>query len=80
VNPYGVAFIPDDFQSGSGPLKRGDILVSNFNNSGNLQGLGTTIVRISSKGVQSLFFQGKAPLGRSTALGVLQAVRVLDTF
>ena len=73
VNPYGVAFIPDAFQAGSGPLKPGDILVSNFNNSGNLQGTGTTIVRISSKGGRSLFFQGNAPLGLSTALGVLQA-------
>jgi hypothetical protein len=73
LNPYGVAFIPDDFQAGSGPLKRGDILVSNFNNSKNLQGLGTTIVRISGKGGQSLFFQGKAPLGLTTALGILKA-------
>src|ERR1700739_1010553 len=32
VNPYGVAFVPDNFQSGTGPLKHGDILVSNFNN------------------------------------------------
>lgn len=55
VNPYGVAFICPGFQSGSGPLKPGDILVSNFNNSMNLQGTGTTIVRISAKGAQSLF-------------------------
>jgi DNA-binding beta-propeller fold protein YncE len=54
-------------------LKSGDILVSNFNNSNNLQGTGTTIVRISRKGAQSLFFQGTTPLGLSTALGVLQA-------
>ena len=73
VNPYGVAFIPDNFQAGSGPLQRGDILVSNFNNKANLQGLGTTIVRISSKGARSLFFQGTAPLGLTTALGVLQS-------
>lgn len=73
VNPYGVAFICPGFQSGSGPLKPGDILVSNFNNSMNLQGTGTTIVRISAKGAQSLFFQGKTPLGLSTALGTLQA-------
>lgn len=73
VNPYGVAFVTRDFQIGSGPLKRGDILVSNFNNSTNLQGTGTTIVRISKMGTQSLFFQGKAPLGLSTALGTLKA-------
>src|SRR5215471_5173764 len=40
VNPYGVAFVPQGFQSGSGPLRAGDILVSNFNNSKNLQGTG----------------------------------------
>lgn len=73
VNPYGVVFIPPGFQSASGPLKQGDILVSNFNNSKNLQGTGTTIVRISRNGAQSLFFQGTTPLGLSTALGTLQA-------
>jgi hypothetical protein len=73
VNPYGVVFIPRHFQTGSGPLQAGDILVSNFNNAQNLQGTGTTIVRIPSKGSQSLFFQGKAPLGLSTALGTLRA-------
>lgn len=73
VNPYGVAFVNDSFPVGKGPLQHGDILVSNFNNSQNLQGTGTTIVRISKAGVQSLFFQGTAPLGLTTALGTLQA-------
>ncbi|HVJ07764.1 MAG TPA: hypothetical protein VM554_05230 [Acidisarcina sp.] len=73
VNPYGVAFVPRNFQTGSGPLKTGDILVSNFNNSQNLQGTGTTIVRVAANGSPALFFQGKAPLGLSTALGTLQA-------
>jgi hypothetical protein len=72
VNPYGVAFVPDNFQTGSGPLKHGDILVSNYNNSSNQQGTGTTIVRISKSGPATTFFQGKAPLGLSTALGTLQ--------
>jgi len=72
VNPYGVAFVPNNFQTGSGPLLHGDILVSNYNNSANLQGTGTTIVRISKTGKTSLFFQGTAPLGLSTALGTLQ--------
>jgi hypothetical protein len=72
VNPYGVAFILHDFQTGSGPLKPGDILVSNFNNSKNLQGTGTTIVRISKGNSPTLFFKGNAPLGLSTALGTLQ--------
>ena len=72
VNPYGVAFIKNNFLTGSGPLKHGDILVSNFNNKNNLQGTGTTIVRIPQSGAPSVFFQGTAPLGLSTGLGTLQ--------
>jgi hypothetical protein len=71
-NPYGVAFVPQNFQTGPGPLKHGDILVSNFNNSQNLQGTGTTIVRVPAKGALTVFFQGNAGLGLSTALGTLQ--------
>lgn len=72
LNPYGVAFVPDGFPTG-GPLEPGDILVSNFNDSANLQGTGTTIVRIDRAGQQSLFFQGRSGLGLTTALGVLSA-------
>jgi hypothetical protein len=72
VNPYGVAFIKDNFQTGSGRLQHGDVLVSNFNNSKNLQGTGTTIVRIPKSGSPTTFFQGTAPLGLSTGLGTLQ--------
>ena len=75
VNPYGVAFVPMQFPSG-GMLAPGDILVSNFNNNQNLQGTGTTIVRIRNSAA-SLFFQGTAPLGLSTALKVLKAGYVL---
>jgi len=75
VNPYGVAFVPPGFPQG-GKLNAGDILVSNYNNSQNLQGTGTTIVRIEA-GTPSLFFQGKAPLGLSTGLAVLKAGLVL---
>src|SRR5271165_1673197 len=74
-NPYGVAFAGPNFPSG-GLLNPGDILVSNFNNSvalGNLQGTGTTIVKINPAGQTSLFFQGQSGLGLSTALGVLNA-------
>jgi hypothetical protein len=72
VNPYGVAFIENNFLTGSGPLQHGDILVSNFNNKNNLQGTGTTIVLISpTSSKPALFFQGKAPLGLSTGLGTL---------
>src|SRR4029077_8209211 len=48
LNPYGIAFVPLGFQSGTGPLRPGQVLVSNFNNSANLQGTGTTIVRVST--------------------------------
>jgi hypothetical protein len=76
MNPYGVAFVPQGFPK-DGLLEPGDILVSNFNNSGNAQGTGTTIVKISSGGVQSLFFQGATGLGLTTALGVLKQGFVL---
>jgi hypothetical protein len=71
LNPYGVAFVPDQFPGG-GRIHADDILVSNFNNSGNVQGTGTTIIDISPSGKQSLFFQGPTGLGLTTALGVLK--------
>ena len=43
INPYGVAIVPESV----GNLTAGHILVSNFNNSGNAQGTGTTIVDIN---------------------------------
>jgi hypothetical protein len=76
LNPYGVAFVPPDFPAG-GPLRPGDILVSNFNNSANLQGTGTTVVQITPNGQTLLFFQGKSGLGLTTALGVLKSGFVL---
>jgi hypothetical protein len=80
VNPYGVAFVPQGFPAG-GPLNAGDIIVSNFNNSANLQGTGTTIVRVNhNAAAPTLFFQGNEPLGSlglTTALGVLKAGFVL---
>ena len=72
VNPYGVAFVPRGFNSGSGPLNPGDILVSNFNDSSNVQGTGSTIVQITQSGTASAFFQGSTMLGLTTALGVLK--------
>jgi hypothetical protein len=75
VNPYGVAFVPSGFPTG-GALGAGDVLVSNFNNSANLQGTGTTIIQlklggpIAPPGAAIAFFT--SPLaGLSTALGVL---------
>jgi hypothetical protein len=52
VNPYGIGVVPQNFQ-GHGILQPGDILVSNFNNSQNIQGTGTTITRISATGLTS---------------------------
>jgi hypothetical protein len=77
LNPYGVAFVPLNFSSGSGPLQPGDILVSNFNNSMNLQGTGTTIVRIPASGPVSTFFAGPPHPGGSSGLGLSTALAVL---
>jgi hypothetical protein len=71
VNPYGVAFVPRNFPAG-GTINPGDVLVSNFNASSNLQGSGTTIVDVPANAPLSLFFQGTAPLGLTTALNILQ--------
>jgi hypothetical protein len=46
VNPYGIVTVP----SSVGSLQRGNLLISNFNNSANLQGTGTTIVQIPPGG------------------------------
>lgn len=51
VNPYGVAIV----QASTGKLVQGHILVSNFNNSSNWQGTGTTIMDIAPKGNSRLF-------------------------
>jgi DNA-binding beta-propeller fold protein YncE len=76
VNPYGVAFVPRHFPS-EGTVNPGDILISNFNNSNNFQGTGTTIMRVPASGAPSVFFQGEAPLGLSTALTILRKGFVL---
>jgi hypothetical protein len=78
VNPYGVALVPQT----QGRLRRGHILVSNFNNQANLQGTGTTIVDVAPNGAVSLFAKidaGRLPgpcpggVGLTTALVVLRA-------
>lgn len=78
LNPYGVAFVPQGFQSGTGHLRPGQILVSNFNNSMNLQGTGTTIVRVSSSGTPFVFFHGPPHPGGSTGLGLSTALAILQ--
>jgi hypothetical protein len=74
-NPYGVAVVPADFPGGR-LLSPGDILVSNFNNSANVQGTGTTIVAVSGSGQESTFFAAPAgafPVGLTTALLALRS-------
>jgi len=68
LNPYGVAFVPAGFPSG-GTIAAGDVLVSNFNASSNLEGTGTTIISMSPTGQQTLFATSPI-IGLSTALGV----------
>jgi hypothetical protein len=72
VNPYGVAVVP----STTGNLVAGDVLVSNFNNSKNLQGTGTTIMEVSPAGTAKLFAnlgtQTKNHVGLTTALTVFR--------
>jgi hypothetical protein len=82
LNPYGVAVVPTGFPAG-GTVKAGDILVSNFNNGKNLQGTGSTIIKLTPNGViaangtASVFYNGGAGHGLTTALGVLQRGYVL---
>jgi DNA-binding beta-propeller fold protein YncE len=76
INPYGVAFAPMGFPDG-GMIHAGDVLVSNFNNGANLQGVGTTIVQLSPRGplappgTAAVFFSSSQQ-GLSTALGILR--------
>jgi hypothetical protein len=76
VNPYGLVTVPQSV----GALVRGNALISNFNNSENLQGTGTTIVQMTPGGSLSLFAQinpstlpGPCPggVGLTTALAIL---------
>jgi hypothetical protein len=82
VNPYGVAVVKDSL----GKLHKGNVLVSNFNNSSNHQGTGTTIVEVAPDGHVSLFAQisaanlpGACPggVGLTTALSILSGGWVL---
>jgi hypothetical protein len=75
-NPYGIVTVPVT----TGSLVAGNILISNFNNSENLQGTGTTIVQMTPHGRLSVFAQilagglpGSCPggVGLTTALAVL---------
>lgn len=77
VNPYGVAIVPRTV----GNLTANSVLVSNFNNSQNLQGTGTTIDQIGPNGDVKVFAQISASsvpgctggVGLTTALVALRA-------
>jgi hypothetical protein len=78
VNPYGMAQV----RRSTGKLVAGHILISNFNNSQNQQGTGTTIVDVAPGGTLSVFaalsadsLPGPCPggVGLTTALVVLQS-------
>ena len=78
VNPYGVAVVPVSM----GRLVAGNVLVSNFNNSGNQQGTGITIVQVTPGGLLTVFAQidatklpGPCPggVGLTTALVALRS-------
>lgn len=78
VNPYGMAQV----KRSTGNLVAGNILISNFNNSSNSQGTGTTIVQVAPDGTLSVFasisaasLPGPCPggVGLTTALVVLRA-------
>lgn len=58
-NPYGVAFVPTSlaWKKASAAARPGDVLVSNFNDSSNEMGQGSTIVDISPTGVKTTFFE-----------------------
>jgi hypothetical protein len=75
LNPYGVAFVPFGFPNG-GTVTPGNILVSNYNNSQNMQGLGGSIVSITPTGQTTTIFQG-AGLGLTGALGILRSGYIL---
>lgn len=77
VNPYGVARVTRTSEK----LTAGHILISNFNNSQNQQGTGTTIVDVAPDGTLNLFSQidastlpGPCPggVGLTTALVYLR--------
>jgi sugar lactone lactonase YvrE len=78
VNPYGVAVVPRS----AGKLVRGDVLVSNFNDAGNNQGTGSSIVEISPSGKVRVFGvvprgPGEPAVGLTTALVALRSGDVI---
>ncbi|PJM95800.1 hypothetical protein CG719_11335 [Streptomyces sp. CB01373] len=75
-NPYGTAVV----ERSIGNLHRGNILVSNFNNSANEQGTGSTLVEVSPHGQVSQFAQidaGNLPGACPGGVGLTTALTIL---
>jgi hypothetical protein len=76
-NPYAVVVAPVS----AGTIQQGDILVDNFNNASNLQGLGTTIVDVNPETKQTKLFaalprhlpQCPGGVGLTTAMTMLKS-------
>ena len=78
LNPYGLAVVPAGFPHG-GLIHPGEYLVSNFNNSTNAQGTGTTVVAITpgqNPATAPVFFNSQA-IGLTESLSVLKSGFVL---
>jgi hypothetical protein len=88
VNPYGIVTVPTTI----GTLRRGNLLVSNFNDQANQQGTGTTIVQIPRGGndgnpgdasvfaeINPQYVPGACPggVGLTTALAVTRSGYVI---
>ncbi|MBV9941208.1 MAG: hypothetical protein JO262_03675 [Solirubrobacterales bacterium] len=77
-NPYGTGVVPRTL----GDLVRGDVLVSNFNDAGNAQGTGASIMEISPAGGVRQFAVVRQPtatpaVGLTTALVALRSGYVI---
>ena len=73
LNPYGVAVVPRS----TGALVQGDVLVSNFNNSDNEEGTGSTIVQVNPGTDAVTQFAGISDPGCPGGVGLTTALVVL---
>jgi hypothetical protein len=77
VNPYGTAVVGQS----QGRLVRGDVLISNFNNSKNIQGTGSTIVQVSPHGTVTQFARinpRRLPSPCPGGIGLTTALEILN--
>ncbi len=76
-NPYAVVVAP----ASAGKIREGDVLVDNFNDSNNLQGLGTTIVQVdpASKAVSLFAAIPRHLAGCPGGVGLTTAMAVLKS-